>query len=54
MVEIKRQNIIFSATNRPKINLSVKWIREMGLTEDNKGVKVSFDGERIIIEKIKE
>ena len=53
MVEIKKQNIIFSKDNRPKMNLSVKWLREMGITEIDKTVKVSFDGMNIIIEKIK-
>ena len=53
MVEIKKQNIIFSKDNRPKMNLSVIWLRDMGITDIVKSVKVSFDGEKIIIEIIK-
>lgn len=52
MIEVKRQKLI-NAGGKPKIYISIKWVKEMGLDlEDNREVKVSFDGERIIIEKI--
>lgn len=37
-------------TNR--ITLPTKWIKEMGLTEDNREVFISFDGEKITIQKL--
>lgn len=37
-------------TNR--VTLPTKWIKEMGLTEDNREVFISFDGEKIIIQKL--
>ena len=53
--EIRNLNIIFSKGGSgsfyTKINLPVKWINEMNITQENKSVKVSFDGEKIIIEK---
>ena len=36
----------------PRITLPTKWIRELNITEENRNMKVSFDGEKIIIEKI--
>lgn len=53
MIEVKRQKLI-NAGGKPKLYISKKWIEALGLNlEDNREVKVSFDGERIIIEKIK-
>lgn len=53
MVEVRRQNLI-NAGGKPKLYISKKWLKSMGLDLDNnKEVKVSFDGEKIIIEKIK-
>ncbi|OUO29722.1 hypothetical protein [Eubacterium sp. An3] len=37
-------------TNR--VTLPTKWIKEMGLTEDNREVFISFDGEKITIQKL--
>lgn len=36
-------------TNR--ITLPTTWIKEMGITEENREVQISFDGEKIIIKK---
>lgn len=37
-------------TNR--VTLPTKWIKEMGLTGDNREVFISFDGEKITIQKL--
>ena len=37
-------------TNR--VTLPTKWIKEMGLTEDNREVFISFDGQKITIQKL--
>lgn len=37
-------------TNR--VTLPTKWIKEMGITEDNREVFISFDGEKITIQKL--
>lgn len=37
-------------TNR--ITIPTKWIKEMGITEEKREVNISFDGEKIIIEKV--
>ena len=37
-------------TNR--VTLPTKWIKEMGLTENNREVFISFDGEKITIQKL--
>lgn len=34
-----------------RISLPAPWVAEMGVTEDDKEVTISFDGEKIIIEK---
>lgn len=34
-----------------KISLPTKWVSEMGMTKSNRTVRVTYDGERIIIEK---
>lgn len=61
-MEEKRARVIFNKsggtagkggiTNR--ITIPTKWIKEMGITEEQREVNISFDGEKIIIEKIKE
>lgn len=37
-------------TNR--VTLPTKWIKEMGITEDNREVFISFDGQKITIQKL--
>lgn len=34
-----------------KISIPSKWVKEMGLTKTNRSVKVTYDGDKIIIEK---
>lgn len=61
-MEEKRARVIFNKsggtagsggiTNR--ITIPTTWVKEMGITEEQREVNISFDGEKIIIEKIKE
>lgn len=37
-------------TNR--ITIPTTWVKEMGITEEQREVNISFDGEKIIIEKM--
>lgn len=37
-------------TNR--VTLPTKWIKEMGITEGNREVFISFDGQKITIQKL--
>ena len=37
-------------TNR--ITIPTTWVKEMGITEEKREVNISFDGEKIIIEKV--
>lgn len=58
-MEEKRAKVIFNRsggtagsggiTNR--ITIPTKWIKEMGITEEQREVNISFDGEKIMIEK---
>ena len=56
MIEIRRIKITLARSGNgslsPRITLPTKWIREMGIEESNREMKVSFDWEKIIIEKI--
>ena len=58
MIEIRRIKITLARSGNgslsPRITLPTKWIREMGIEELNREMKVTFDGEKTIIEKIKE
>ena len=38
-------------TNR--ITISTRWIKELGITKDDREVKLTLDNDRIIIEKLK-
>lgn len=59
-MEEKRARVIFNKsggtagkggiTNR--ITIPTTWVREMGITEEQREVNISFDGEKIIIEKM--
>lgn len=35
-----------------RISLPTSWMKEMGITEEDRNVKISFDGNKITIEKI--
>lgn len=56
-MEERRINVIFntagsgSITNR--VTIPKKWIDRLGITKENRGVLLKFDGEKIIIEKEK-
>ena len=53
MVEVKRQKLI-NANGKPRMYISKRWLERLGIDiNGDREVKVSFDGERIIIEKIK-
>lgn len=59
-MEEKRARVIFNKsggtagkggiTNR--ITIPTTWIKEMGITEEQREVNISFDGEKIIIKKM--
>ena len=56
MIEIRRIKITLARSGNgslsPRITLPTKWIREMGIEELNREMKVTFDGEKIIIDRI--
>lgn len=37
----------------PRVTLPISWIKEMNLSEDDREITISFDGENIIISKKK-
>ena len=37
-----------------RVSLPTKWIKEMGINEENRNITISFDGEKIVIEKGKQ
>lgn len=57
-IESRKLKIIFSKAGgnasenarSTKIALPVTWVRGLGLTIDNREVKTTYDGEKIIIE----
>lgn len=59
-MEEKRARVIFNKsggtagkggiTNR--ITIPTTWVKEMGITEEQREVNISFDGEKIIIKKM--
>ena len=42
-----------SGSTTPKVSLPTTWIRDMGFTKEDRIAIVSFDGEKITIEKKK-
>jgi hypothetical protein len=54
-MEKRTLRIIFtksgSGSISPKINIPMKWIRELGITEDDREVILEFDKDRIILIK---
>lgn len=34
-----------------RVSLPVPWVREMGVTKEERDVEISFDGKKIVIEK---
>lgn len=53
--EVKRSKIIVNRTatsSTYRVVIAKKWAEEgLGLSSENKDIKITFDGERIIIEK---
>jgi len=51
-------NVIFSRagsnSQMAKMNLPITWIRAMGITPENRGVEIVFDGKKITIQKKEE
>ena len=37
---------------RNRITIPTTWVKEMGITEEQREVNISFGGEKIIIEKV--
>ena len=35
-----------------RVTLPIKWVRNLGVTEEDREIKVKIDGNRIIIEKL--
>lgn len=58
MIEKRRLRVIFnksgSGSTTTRLTLPKTWIDQLGVKEWDKVVDVSFDGEKIVIEKIKE
>lgn len=58
-MEIEQRNVKLIVGNNGsgfaqyKISLPNKWIHSLGLNKDNKDVVMSFDGEKIVIERVK-
>lgn len=58
-METRKRNIMINKagggsgpnTLNYRISLPAPWIREMGITEENREVEIKFDGENIIITK---
>ena len=40
-----------SGSMSARVNLPIPWITEMGISPDQKDLAITFDGEKIIIEK---
>lgn len=54
-MEKKFKNIMFSKSGAgsisPRITLPITWLRELNITEEERGVEVIFTGKEIIIKK---
>ena len=56
--EVRKLKVLFNkaggnaskSAQTTRISLPIKWVKEMGLTPDNREVKTSFDGQKITIE----
>ena len=53
-MESRTNNVMFSKNSAgnpsPRITLSLIWLKKMGISAENREVKMTFDGKRIIIE----
>ncbi len=54
-MEKKKRNVMFPKSGAgsisPRITLPVTWLRELNITEEERGVEVIFTGKEIIIKK---
>lgn len=59
MIEFRKRNVMInkaggtagSASLNYRISLPAPWVAEMGVSEEDREVTISFDGEKIIIKK---
>lgn len=56
-MEARNMNIIFnkagSGSISTKLNIPMLWIKQMGISQDNRKVILEFDGDNIVIKKYK-
>ena len=54
-MEERKVKIIFNKSGAgnitPRVTLPATWIKQLGLNQDNREVKITFDNEKIIISK---
>ncbi|MGL4801981.1 MAG: AbrB/MazE/SpoVT family DNA-binding domain-containing protein [Cetobacterium sp.] len=54
-MEVRDLNIIFNksgtGSTSTRLSIPIKWLRQMDISQDERGVTVYFDGEKIIITK---
>ena len=55
MTEIKKSNTMFIANGSgyklPRVSIPSRWFREMGITEEAKEVKLTYEDGKVIIQK---
>lgn len=59
-MEIRKRNVSISkvggnaskGAKRANIGLPMPWLDEMGIDEENREMKMTFDGNKIILEKL--
>ena len=55
MTEIKKSNTMFIANGSgyklPRVAIPSRWFKEMGITEDNKEVTLTYQDGKVIIQK---
>lgn len=58
-MEVREGKVIFNKSGgtsgqggyTTRVTLPILWIKQMGISQEDREVKISFDGNRIIIEK---
>lgn len=54
-MESRNMNIIFnkagSGSMSTKVSIPISWIRQMGISQDDRNVVLEFDGKQIIVKK---
>lgn len=55
-MEIINKNLIMTSNQKGgsiiRISLPKKWVAEMGFEKEDKSAKLTFDGQKIVIEKL--